>query len=68
MQQPVVTPRDRSYSAPTPRSAPSGGGGSGRGYQGGSSGGGSRGGSSGGNDRGGSSNSGGGHSSGHDRH
>jgi hypothetical protein len=60
MQQPVVTPRGRSYSAPAPsvRSAPSGG----------SSGGGSRGGSSGGSSRGGSSSSSGGHSSsGHDR-
>ena len=84
MQQPVVTPRGGgSYSAPPERSAPSGGGNggrgyqggpsgggnSGRGYQGGSSGGGSRSGSSGGNSRGGSSSSGGGHSSpGHDRH
>ena len=72
MQQPVVTPRGGgSYSAPPPRSAPSGGGNSGRGYQGGpSSGGGSRGGSgnSSGSSRGGSSNSGGGRSSGHDRH
>ena len=60
MQQPVVTPRrGGSYSAPPVRSAPSGGGNSGRGYQGGSSGGSSRGGSSGGSSRGG--NSGGGH-------
>jgi len=68
MQQPIVTPRGRSYSAPAysapsappARSAPSGG------YRGTPSGGGSRGGSSGGGSRGG--NSGGGHSSsGHDR-
>jgi hypothetical protein len=69
MQQPVVTPRGRSYS-PAERGAPSGGSyGGGGGYRGGSSGGGSygggsRGGSSGGS-RGGSS---AGHSSGHDRH
>ncbi len=68
MQQPVVTPRGRGYSAPAPaptvRSAPSGGysGGSYRGGQ--PSGGSSRGGSSGGGSRGGSS---GGHTSGHGR-
>jgi Family of unknown function (DUF6600)/FecR protein len=67
MQQPVVTPRGRgSYSPPPARSAPSGGGNSGREYRGGSSGGGSRGNSSSGSSRGG--NSGGGHSSGHSRH
>ncbi len=83
MQQPVVRPRNnRSYSRPSPRSAPSGAeygrggntgarnsGGSSRGqYRGSSSGGGSRGGYSGGGSRGGStSRSGGRSSSGHGR-
>ena len=56
MQQPVVTPRARSYSAPSGspiRSAPNSGG--------------SRGGRSGSGSRGGSSSAGGGHSSGHNR-
>jgi hypothetical protein len=60
MQQPVVTRRaEGNY--PSPRSAPSGGGG----YRGGSSGGANRGGGSGGGSRGGSSSSGGHSSSGH---
>jgi hypothetical protein len=67
MQQPVVTPRGGSNSAP--RSAPSGGSYGGRpsgggGYQGGSQGGGNRGGYSRGGSRGGSSGGGGSQSSG----
>jgi hypothetical protein len=81
MQQPIVTPRQGSNSAQSPRSVPNGGsyrggpsgggnrGGSpGGGYRGGPSGGGNRGGSSGGVSRGDSSSSGGYGSSEHGRH